>query len=660
LIFEYIFGNVNKKQQLPKQFVRALIDTAKIDKVKKQFTVVFATETPVFRRGWEENFMEILSCKKENIRAERMEAGVVPLLDNHDVYTGVQKQYGSLISYEIVDNECRGVIQFSTRAELQGYWDDIEAGIIKGISARYIPWEYSREVTENKELPNYRAIDWEVTEISLAPVPADFNSSVRSEEKADTYEIQIRNFSNKNSETNMETKVEGQQPATQQRNEGGAPVVTPIVTVNEDQIRAQAATAERQRISSIRTAVRTANLEDTVAEELIESNVTIDVARSTIFEKMAAKQSTPNVRQQSNAGNPVVIADEGDAIRTAMQNVILHRAEPGTKLEGKAVEMRGMKLFDMARYMLELKGEKPFGFSQNETVARAISTTDFPDLLTSTLGVQLRKYFAAYNSGSWKKIANRTTVSDFREKTGVQVDGSVNFEKIAEGGEYKSTKFMQNSKATISVDTYGRMIKITRQAIINDNLDVFSKIPKFIAQGANNMQAKMVWDLILENAKTPDGKAIFHADHSNLAGAGAISEATLNAAIVAMMKQTSPAGEELMLSPKYLIVPVELQTAAQKILTGIIASTTGDVNVFAKAFELISEIRASRKSATAWYMAADPSTVEGLEYAYLDGEEGVYTESQTNFNDDSIDTKARIEFGVAAWEYRGWYKNPGA
>ena len=377
---------------------------------------------------------------------------------------------------------------------------------------------------------------------------------------------------------------------------------------------------------------------------------------------MAATQTTPTVRQQSNAGTGIITIDEHDKLRSALELVILNRAEPGSvKLEDKANEMRGMKLFDMARHFIQLKGDNPFALNQNQTVARAIATTDFPDLLTSTLGRQLRKYFEAYNSGSWKKIANRTSVSDFRAKTGVQVDGSVTFEKIAEGGEYKATKFMQNSKATISVDTFGRMIKITRQAIINDDLDVFSKIPKYIAQGANNMQAKAVWDLILDNAKTPDGKAIFHTDHGNLAGAGAaISETTLNAAIVAMMKQQSPSLEELMLQPKYLIVPVELQTAAQKILTGIIASTTGDVNVFAKAFELISEIRASRKSATAWYMAADPSQVEGLEYAYLDGEDGVYTESQTNFKDDSIDTKARIEFGVAAWEYRGWYKNPGA
>ena len=195
---------MNKKQQLPKQYIRALIDTAKIDKAKKQFPVVFATETPVFRRHWEENFMEILSCKIEHMRTERMDNGVVPLLDNHDMYTGVSKQYGSLLSYEVVDNEVRGIIQFSTRAEFQGIWDDIEAGIIKGISARYIPWVYQREVTENKELPNYRAIDWEVTEISLAPVPADYNSSVRSEEKVDMYDVQIRNFSNINSETNME------------------------------------------------------------------------------------------------------------------------------------------------------------------------------------------------------------------------------------------------------------------------------------------------------------------------------------------------------------------------------------------------------------------------------------------------------------------------
>lgn len=653
---------MNKKTNKPKQFLALSIDPASIDKENKRFNVVAATETPVFRRHWEENFYEILVCDKSNMRTQRMDNGVCPLLDNHDVYSGVKKQYGALHSYEVEGGEVRATIQFSVNPEHEGVWKDIEAGIIRGISARYIPWVYQREKVEGRNEPNYRAIDWEITEISLAPVPADFNSMVRNE-GVETYETVINDFSNEtNKNSKMETTEKGKAPENQQRKEGNNTAPTVVAPApNEEQIRSQAAADERTRISEIISAVRTANLEESVAEELINAGSTIDVARAKIFDLMAAKQKPLNVKPQSEAANTAVTRDEGDAIRSAMSDVIIHRAEPGAvKLEGKAVEMRGMKLFDMARHMLEMKGEKPFGFSQNETVARAIATTDFPDLLTSTVNRQLRRFFEAITS-NWKMLGSRTTVSDFRAKTGVQVDGSITFDKIAEDGEYKSAKILQNSKANISVDTYGKLIKISRKAIINDDLDVFSRIPKMFAQGAENLQAKMFWDMLINNVKTPDGVALFHANHSNLAGAGAVlSETTLNAALVAIMKQQSPAGQELGLKPKYLVVPVELETLAKKLMTSIVAGETGSVNPFQNAFEIISEVRLSRASAINWFMAADPSTVEGLIYAYLDGEEGLYTESRTNFDDDSVETKARMEFGVAAWDYRGWYKNPGA
>src|SRR6185503_4990208 len=144
-----------------KQYSRALIDSKTINKELKQFEIVFATETPVYRRGWEENFFEILACSPEYMRLERLQGGVVPLLDNHDKYSGVTKQYGAIISYTITNSEARAIVQFSTRTELQGIWDDIQAGIIKGISAGYVPWIYQREIVAEREEPTYRAIDWE-------------------------------------------------------------------------------------------------------------------------------------------------------------------------------------------------------------------------------------------------------------------------------------------------------------------------------------------------------------------------------------------------------------------------------------------------------------------------------------------------------------------
>jgi hypothetical protein len=648
-----------KKQSVPKQYTRALVDKGSIKKVEKQFDVVFATETPVFRRQWEENFYEILSISTEHMRTERLDGGVVPLLDNHDKYTGVTKQYGSVIAWSISNGECRATIQFSTRSELQGIWDDIEAGIIKGISAAYIPWVYQREIVADRKEPNYRAIDWEVTEISLAPVPADYNSKIRSEEvEPPTFEIEIKNFKTEN--RNMEKGNTEVVETTGENKERSNASATPNATVvDAEKLRKEAVAAERQRSLDIHTAVRAAKVENSFAEKLVADGVTIDEARAQILNKLAEADKTPVVRTATSPATTITV-DEVENTRNAMSDALQHRAMPGSvKLEGKAHDFKYMSMLEMARTCLIAKGEKGNSYSPSETIKRAIATTDYPNLLTATTERSIRRVYEALPA-EWKNIASQISAKDFREKTGIAVDGKVTFEEIAEGGEYKQSLLLQDDSAKIKLKTYGRKIKISRQAIINDDLDVFGKLPKLLAQGAANFQADKVWGLITGNAKTPDAVVLFHtATHKNLAGAGAvISETTLAAARTAMYRMKTPAGENMPILPKYLVVPVELLVTAQKLMQSLIASAANDVNTMQGAFQIMTNPRLT--NATEWYLAADPSQTEGLVYAYLEGEEGLYIDKEIDFNDDSVSTKARLDFDCQAWDYRGWYKNPGA
>jgi hypothetical protein len=125
-----------------------------------------------------------------------------------------------------------------------------------------------------------------------------------------------------------------------------------------------------------------------------------------------------------------------------------------------------------------------------------------------------------------------------------------------------------------------------------------------------------------------------------------------------MYRMKSPAGENMPVLPKYLVVPVELLVTAQKLMQSLIASAANDVNTMQGAFQILTNPRLTNSSE--WYLAADPSQYEGLVYAYLEGEEGLYVDKEIDFNDDSVSTKARLDFDCAAWDYRGWYKNPGA
>ncbi len=168
-----------------------------------------------------------------------------------------------------------------------------------------------------------------------------------------------------------------------------------------------------------------------------------------------------------------------------------------------------------------------------------------------------------------------------------------------------------------------------------------------------------MWGLITDNVKMADGKAIFHTDHGNLltGTSSALSETSLAAAKTAMSKQKDIAGQIIRMLPRFLVVAPENEMLAKKLITATTPAKTEDVNVFAGAFDVIVEPRLTDPAA--WYLMADPYTVDSLYYAYLEGNEGLRVDSSEEFKTDSMDYAVRGDFGAAAIDYRGIVKLAG-
>jgi hypothetical protein len=188
-------------------------------------------------------------------------------------------------------------------------------------------------------------------------------------------------------------------------------------------------------------------------------------------------------------------------------------------------------------------------------------------------------------------------------------------------------------------------------------------VPALFANAAANYESDTVYGIFTANAALADTIALFEAaTHKNLTGTGtALSVTSLGVARALMRKQTTPQGAVMNLNPEFLIVPAALETIAnQYVSSQFVAAQSSSVNPFAGKLQVISEARLDAASATAWYLAANSSAIDTVEYCYLEGQNGVYIETRNGFDVDGLEIKARLDFAAKAIDYRGVYKNVGA
>lgn len=334
-----------------------------------------------------------------------------------------------------------------------------------------------------------------------------------------------------------------------------------------------------------------------------------------------------------------------------------------------------MSVVDIARDFLARGGErdvhriapdrviniamKPHPYRSMGSNAVTHTSSDFPDLIGGAAETYLIDRYKRQQS-QLKLLARKRNRSDFTLAAGVQTSGFGSLDKVNDAGEFKN-KTITTRKEQWKIDTYGNMFNISRQMLVNDHLGALADILTVMAGSAADKEAEVLAALINAGPVMSDGRPVFDAAHANLASSGAVpSIATLDAARQAMRRQKDLDGTGLIdANPKYLLVPVSLQTAAETLVSSTVTPTTAaDVNPFAGKLEPIADPRLS--SLTAWYLFADPNFSPALEYGYLDGHEAPFTESQEGWRVDGTEYKIRHDFGGGWMDYRMAWKNPGA
>jgi Caudovirus prohead serine protease/Mu-like prophage major head subunit gpT len=647
--------------EMPKLHMRAEVNASSFNPETRTVEVVFATDTEVTRSGWVSSWKEILSMDPANIRMNRINSGRAPLLNSHNAWD-LADQLGVIESGRIENGKGVAVVRFSSRDDVAPILKDVQDGIICNISVGYRVHQWDETTDGDGNTVTRTATDWEPYEISLVPIPADFNSYVRKEERQEVNPCIV-------------VRRDGAQVIEERKDPMDKDNKPPVTAQPDlDAVRKEAADAAvrafQVRATEIRGIAKTAKWSEQETQTYIDGALSVDEVRKAALEKLAASSEEQQITAARGTG--VVGEDRKRSVfMSALQNAIEHRANPAVELTKDGRDFRGMSLVEMARASVEQTGVSTRGMSRAEIVGHALNkpidgralhtTSDFPIILGNTVNRTLRGAYEE-TAATYGPIVRETTTRDFRPVTKAQLGEAPNLAKVEESGEF-TRGTLGEAKESYQLATYGKVVGITRQMIINDDLDAFSRIPAALGAQAKNLISDLVWSIFIKNYVMGDGKTIFHADHGNLLTNNALDVTGLSKARQAMRKQKGVDGKtRITVSPNYLITGTALETQGQSILANITPATAQNVNVFSGSLKQIVEPRLDDIASNAdltWFLAATGMS-ELIDLAYLEGEVGPQYETRIGFDVDGVETKIRLDVVAAPLDFRPFLKSVGA
>ena len=630
----------------------------------------------------------------------------------------------------VISDRSRPVLKDHRQSEIVGHTDVIRAeggqlevlGIISGsgAAAREVlesgkngfPWRASIGALPKRVLfvpkghvieangqkfegPIYVARESVLQEISFVAIGADDQTSVRVVASGNLKEnsMGFTQWAEENGfqpETLDENNMTAVRAMFDARANNDAPVEPPVdspvetpVEANSAQevdpaqeIRARAA-SESRRISAI---VKLCDGEHPQIEaQAIEAGW--DSTRTELELLRASRPSAPAIHTSETV--PC-----GQAIEAALcmasglgESIVAESYDERTMDAALSRQLRGAGLHTLVYEVLHAAGEpaRP-GRVDDETIRAALvannrliqassgfSTLSLSGILSNVANKAMLAAYQAVHSVA-PTICASTDVNDFKEVSRYRMTGTGLFEKVGPDGELKHAGLSEESY-TNRLDTYGRLITLTRQMIINDDLGAFLQIPRAIGRMSALALEEAVFTLLLSNPGS-----FFSAGNGNYFD-GADSALDIDSLTLAEKKfldRTDTDGKPILIQPAILLTGTGLKVTAEQLFTETqlnqvpagnkakIATNphAGKFRPAASPYLGLPSLAGS--SDNAWYLLADPGDIAFMEIAYLRGRRVPTIESgETDFNVLGIRWRGYFDFGVAMQDDRAAVKSKG-
>lgn len=601
------------------------------DATSGTFSAVVATNTPVQRRDYDGDYLEILSIEPSAIRLDRLQSGGAPVLDSHRSGS-TQDQIGIVIGARLDGGQLIADAKLSSRDDVKGIATDLAAGTPPNVSVGYRVHAF----VEGRDQQGRRTLtitDWEPFEISLVPIPADPNTYVRNMKGTTAMhdDTQI-------DDTNISASSGGE---------------------NTDR-------SGRRAIGFYELAA-SHGLTAEFARKHITAGSSLAQFRHAVLDERASMSASTTIFTMGVDGNNTL--DNPDFLARSIENALVARMT-GKRPDGAATEFMGRTLLDMGAMLVQARGERPVWKNRDQLAQQVMtrsgglhSTSDFPNLLTSSGNRVLNEAYRVAQT-PLMNIAKRRDAVDFRALTTIKLSEAPRLSEVKEGSE---VTYGSRSEAAESfkLKTYAKIFAMSRQAIINDDLGAFADSNAAFGRAAAQTEADLLVSLLTANSgngvNLADGNPLYGtvAGRGNKSATGdAITVTSLNAARQALRGMKDIDGKTpINVTPKHLVVGPAKETEAEQFLsTTLYPNQNSAVNPFAGKMLVSVD---PRLTGNAWRLFADPAEVATLMVAYLNGADGPIVETRLGWDILGLEVRAVLDFGCGVNDFRGTFLNPG-
>ena len=287
-------------------------------------------------------------------------------------------------------------------------------------------------------------------------------------------------------------------------------------------------------------------------------------------------------------------------------------------------------------------------------IKASFSTVNLPGILSNAINKRIKAGWD-YAEDSWRKIADITSVSDYKQFSTYVLNSKGDYEEVANGGTIPTGELAETGYSN-QLKRYGLMFSIDEMDIINDDLNAINQRAFQFGRKASLKLNKVFWTLF--QADTDFFKS---ANNNVVASAGALSADSLAKLVKAFRKQTDVNGDILGYEPRILLVPAALEVEAQKLYddaetrdtTASKQYLTG--NPWRGKFTPVAS--AYLTSDDDYYLLADPTIAATMQVAFLNGQQAPVVESNpTNFDTFGVSYRAKFSFGVAFMDTKAGIK----